>query len=200
VLLNGILYFHRISDHRIVDRPIENLRMFEKLCGKNAIHNVILTTTMWDVVDEETGRDREEELKSKYWQTMLERKSSTSRFLGTRESALRVIAPLIDAANAKSWFLLQQEMVDMRTKLREKSAGLNLCQETEVLLQQRQQVLERIRKAPNKDKTPLQASRKEYQELMVQLDEAVKKMRKLKLPIGKRLSLMVRKWSCSKSK
>ena len=170
--------------------------MFEKLCGKDAIHNIILTTTMWDIVDEETGRDREQQLKSKYWQTMLERKSSTSRFLGTRESALRVIAPLIDAANAKSWSLLKQEMVDMRTKLREKSAGFNLCQETEVLLQRRQQVLERIRKAPNKSKSSLQASRKEYQELMVQLDEAVKKMRKLKLPIGKRLSQMVRKWSC----
>ena len=167
--------------------------MFEKLCGKDAIHNVILTTTMWDIVDEETGRDREQQLKSKYWQTMLD---STSRFLGTRESALRVIAPLIDAANAKSWSLLRQEMVDMRMKLREKSAGFNLCQKTEVLLQQRQQVLQRIRKAPNKGETSLQASRKEYQELMVQLDEAVKQMHKLQLPIGKRLSQMVRKWSC----
>ena len=119
--------------------------MFEDLCGRNAFHNVILTTTMWDEVDEETGRTREQELQSNYWQSMIERNSTTSRFMGSRESALGLIEPLIDAANEKSSLLLQQEMVDMRQKLPATSAGLKLFSEMEVLVRRREDLLERTR-------------------------------------------------------
>ena len=103
--------------------PLKNLRMFEELCGKNAFHKVILTTTMWDEVDEEAGEDREAELKTKYWRTMLDRSSTTSRFLRTRESAFDIIEPLIEAANIRSSLLLQDELVDMRKSLPATSAG-----------------------------------------------------------------------------
>ena len=177
--------------------PLKNLRMFEQLCGKNAFQNVILTTTMWDEVDEETGSEREMELKSKYWRSMLEQQSTTNRFLGTRESALNIIQPLVDAANDKSKLLLQQEMVDMRTKLPATSAGLRLFEETELLVKRRQQVLEQIRNAmkhSNEDETSLPTLQDEYQRLKTQLDTAVNEMRTLRLPLGKRLSQMTRKW------
>ena len=61
--------------------------MFKKLCGKDALQNVVLVTTMWDEVDQETGKARENELKEKYWQT-------TSRFMRTRQSAFETIDPL----------------------------------------------------------------------------------------------------------
>ena len=71
-MLSGLLYFHRISDNRMAGTPLKNLRMFEELCGKNAFHSVILTTTMWDEVDGETGEERERELKEKYcWSVIL---------------------------------------------------------------------------------------------------------------------------------
>ena len=177
--------------------PLKNLRMFQELCGKNAFHNVILTTTMWDDVEEETGQLREEELKSRYWRSMLDRNSTTNRFLGTRESALRLIEPLIDAANKKSSLLLQQELVDLRNKLPETSAGAKLFSETELLVKQRQEVLERIRNAmkhSNQDKTSLPALKEEYRKVKMQLDATVIEMQKLKLPLGHRLSQMTRKW------
>jgi len=197
ILLSGLLYFHRISDNRMAGTPLKNLRMFEELCGKNAFHNVILTTTMWDEVDEETGRDREEELTSRYWRSMLDRKSTTNRFMGTRESALQLIEPLIDAANEKSSLLLQQEMVDLRNKLPETSAGARLFSETELLVKERQEILERLRNAmkySNQDKTALPALQEEYQRVKMQLDTTVNEMRKLRLPLGKRLSQATRKW------
>ena len=86
--------------------PLKNLRMFESVCGRNAFQHVILVTTMWDEVDEEMGIARENEMKSKYWISMLERGAKTNRFMRTRESALHVIEPLIGAANAKSSLLL----------------------------------------------------------------------------------------------
>lgn len=177
--------------------PLKNLRMFEELCGKNAFHNVILTTTMWDEVDGETGRLREGELKSRYWRSMLDRNSTTSRFMGTRESALRLIEPLIDAANKKSSLLLQQEMVDLRNKLPETSAGARLFSETELLVKERQEVLERIRNAmrhSHQDKTSLPALQEEYQRVKTQLDSTVNEMRRLRLPLGKRLSQTTRNW------
>ena len=78
--------------------PLKNLPMFEQLCGKKTFKNVILTTTMWDEVDEPMGATREEELKSIYWKAMIDRGSSIGRFEGTRDSAFRLIAPLLDAA------------------------------------------------------------------------------------------------------
>ena len=77
--------------------PLKNLREFEELCGKDAFQNIILTTTMWDLVDEETGEKRERELRTDYWGPMLDRGSTTSRFLRTRESAFAVIEPLLEA-------------------------------------------------------------------------------------------------------
>ena len=183
--------------------PLKNLRMFEQLCGKNAFNHVILTTTMWGEVDEETGIAREEELKSNYWQSMLERGSTTDRFMQTRESALRLIGPLIDAANNKSSLLLQQELVDMRTQLPATSAGIRLFTEMENLVKKRQEVLNQIRNAlkhsnededEDEDKTTLPGLQEEFQRLKMQLDETVVEMRKLKLPLAKRLSQITRKW------
>jgi hypothetical protein len=98
IKLSGLLYFHRISDNRMAGSPLKYLSMYERLCGKNTLQNVILTTTMWDEVDQKTGDERERELKTKYWQTMLDRRSTANRFIGTRESALTVIDPFIDTA------------------------------------------------------------------------------------------------------
>jgi len=197
ILLSGLLYFHRISDNRMAGTPLKNLRMFGELCGKNSFHSVILVTTMWDEVDEETGNLREAELKSRYWRSMLDRQSTTCRFLQTRESALHLIEPLIDEANAKSSLLLQQELVDMRTKLPATSAGQKLYSEMEDLVKRRQEVLGRIRiamKQTNENQTSLPLLKQEYQRLKTQLDTTVNEMQKLKLPIGKRLSQMTRKW------
>ena len=108
--LSGLLYFHRISDNRKAGTPLKNLSMFEELCGKNSLQKVILTTTMWDDVHQETGEAREEELRLKYWRPMLQRHSTTNRFSRTRESAFTVIDPLIDTANIQFSALLQQEL------------------------------------------------------------------------------------------
>ena len=94
---------------------------------------------------------------------MLDRNCMTGRFLGTRDSALRL--PLIEAANKKSSLILQQKMVDLRNKLPEMSAGARLFSESELLIKQRQEILERIRndmhmKHCNQDKTSYQHYKK----------------------------------------
>lgn len=83
--LSGIIYLHRISDVRMQGSAKKNLYMFKKLCGDNALKNVILGTTMWDKVSETEGTARELELISTpdFWGWMVKQGSRVSRHTGT---------------------------------------------------------------------------------------------------------------------
>ncbi|KAG8220474.1 hypothetical protein J3R82DRAFT_3169 [Butyriboletus roseoflavus] len=70
-LLSGILYLHRITDNRVAGTPLKNLRVFRKLCGKDALEKVYLTTTMWDEVEPTVGERRLDDLSSDYWKAMV---------------------------------------------------------------------------------------------------------------------------------
>ena len=100
-------------------------KMFQNLCGNEALKNVVLVTTMWDEVEEEEGRDRETELSTKpeYWKTMLDLGCRTSRFYNNTESARDIISQFQDA---QCTLLLQRELVDLRLELAETSAGRTL--------------------------------------------------------------------------
>ncbi|KAF8159713.1 P-loop containing nucleoside triphosphate hydrolase protein [Crassisporium funariophilum] len=190
ILLSGLVYFHRISDNRMSGTPVKNLEMFKALSGKKMLTNIVLATTMWDEVDEKTGTDREEELKTKYWKAMVDHGSSTRRFYGTRESALSLLAPLIDEANAKQLVLLQTEMVDLGKKLQSTSAGQALYSKLDMLVKHRQDVVRRMReemKRASQDLTLIDLLREEYGNLKRQLHSTLDDMQRMKLPIGQRL-------------
>ena len=64
-----------------------------------------------------------------------------------------------------------------------------------MLVRQRQEVLERLRSAmKHQDKSSLTGLQDEYQKVKMQLDIVVNEMRKLRLPLGIRLSQTTRKW------
>ena len=128
---------------------------------------------MWDEVDEETGEAREEELKTKYWRSMLERNSTTSRFMRTRESALVLIDPLIDKENIRTSLLVQKEMVDMRKKLPAMSAGQELFSTMEELVRKHEDLLRRIRtkiKRADSDTMALERLQEEHERLQINLE------------------------------
>ena len=170
--------------------------MFEELCGKNTLQKVVLTTTMWDDVDQETGETREGKLISTYWQPMVQRNSTTNRFRGTRESALTIIDPLIDSANIRISALLQQELVDMHERLSysSRAASQDLFSTMELLLRQREDLLRRIRNEVRRGTgdqmmawEPLQD---EYQKLKSNIESTINDMRKLGIPLGKRFVMI----------
>ena len=168
---------------------LKNFRMFEGICGRAAFKNVILTTTMWDEVDEETGATREEELKGIYWKAMIDRHSSTGRFIGTRDSAFRLIAPLLDEANTRNRLLLQKELVDLDLRLSETHAGQKLRSEIKHLARQQQELLHQIReelKRPN-NATSLQSLMEEYEELKKTSGSLLTQMADLQVPLGRQL-------------
>lgn len=202
ILLSGLVYCHRISNTQMAATSVRHLRTFEELCGKDALQNVILATTMWDEIDEATGKMEEERMKTKYWNKMLERRSTTGRFMGTYESALQLLQPLIDAANFKrSSLLLQHEMVDMGKQLTETSAGRRLFTKARHIVSQRQDVIQRIQiemGRPIKDRTSLQPLQEEHQKLSQTLESTVEEMRVLNLPVALRFLETSEKWLLSK--
>src|SRR5437763_885278 len=108
VRVSLIVYMHRITDNRMVGAPYKNLRMFGKLCGENAIGNVILTTIMWGNLQKHRsglGELRETDLREKFWNGM--HGSVVKRFYNTYESAWEVLNAL-DRAPVE--LLIQEEM------------------------------------------------------------------------------------------
>ncbi|KAJ8517857.1 hypothetical protein ONZ45_g5026 [Pleurotus djamor] len=189
VQLSGILYFHRISDNRMAGTPLKNLHMFEKLCGKDALGNIVLTTTMWDDVDEETGLQREKELQKNYWKGMINQGSRTVRYLNDEESAWEIVDYIVGPKNDSFAVELQHELVDLHEQLPETGAGRELYGKLQSLVSRQQDTLQRLRASMKRQEEPviLDALKEEYEELRKQLEATVRDMEALKIPIGTRL-------------
>ncbi|KAJ4172808.1 hypothetical protein NW754_003013 [Fusarium falciforme] len=69
IYLSGILYFHRISDIRMQGTGKMNMWLLRKLCGRGAVNKVVLTTTMWELVEKSTAELRLKELEEteEFW-------------------------------------------------------------------------------------------------------------------------------------
>ena len=96
-LLSGIIYLHRITDVRIDGTSLKNFKMFQRMCGPDALKNVLLTTTQWSNVSPALGEQREGNLLHEdFWAELISQGASLERFMGTRESGLELISKLIE--------------------------------------------------------------------------------------------------------
>lgn len=119
VKLSGILYLHRITDNRMANSLIRNLRMFQELCGGDAFSNVIFVTTHWDAC-KRGGDSREQELRNNYWKLFLQGGSQMLRFENAKSSAWNIINAL---PSTQKPLKIQRELVDEQKLLSETSAG-----------------------------------------------------------------------------
>jgi len=81
--VTGILYLHKISDNRLTEPSASTMAAFGRLCerdGRDVSTKILLLTTMWDGVKPDVGDRREKELRTKYWQKMLNSGSRLMRF------------------------------------------------------------------------------------------------------------------------
>ncbi|KAG6851167.1 hypothetical protein H0H93_015177 [Arthromyces matolae] len=115
VTLTGLLFFHRITDVRMRGTPLRNLTMFEALCGKDALENVILVTTLWDDVDPSVGDARECQILKEFWAPLMGEGCRTTRFSNTHHSAWDVVN--LFNVNTPRPLLVQKEMVDQKKDL-----------------------------------------------------------------------------------
>ncbi|KAK7682617.1 hypothetical protein QCA50_014417 [Cerrena zonata] len=143
--LHGIIYMYRISDRRITGTSRKSLNIVKTICGDDSLVNVVIATSMWNHVDEATGRSREDELRSsdEMFQPMVKKGVKMMRHLNTRESAMRIIQTVLN--NTPRPLLIQEELVDQTRELTDTSAAQAVDEEVDKARRQYQKDIGELR-------------------------------------------------------
>jgi len=165
--VTGILYFHRITDNRIHGIPARDLCVFKDICGglQEVLRKTILTTTMWDEVDEVVGQRRLTELRSSViWKAMV-------KYMNDQDSAKRLIQEVVRRGReTHQETLLHGPSVPPSNRRR---SNQELLSQLEALAERQLEVLRSInveRKSPTSPGT-LQELESEYEKLRGKMDE-----------------------------
>ncbi|KAE9398537.1 hypothetical protein BT96DRAFT_957543 [Gymnopus androsaceus JB14] len=123
VRLTGVLYLHRISDNRVSGLTRRNMKMFQKMCGPEAMNNVIIVTNMWGGVDGSVGQLRETELQSNnaFLAEAMKKGAQMRRHDDTHRSACDIISELLK--NDPVTLKIQTEIVYENKNLLDTEAG-----------------------------------------------------------------------------
>ncbi|KAL4252926.1 G domain-containing protein, partial [Pleurotus pulmonarius] len=188
VKLAGIIYMHRISDNRMAGTPLKNLKMFAQLCGTGAAERVILVTTMWGRVKQDVGAKREDELKSKFWKDMIDKKAKVARFEASFESAWAIIGRVYEPLEREA-VLLQEELADLQKKLSETGAGKTLYNTLQKQLDEEKRLLKELYDEAERQDNPALAAdlKNQYEQVRQQLEVTFKEVESLKIPFGRRI-------------
>jgi hypothetical protein len=112
-------------DIRMTGSARRNLLMFKKLSGPDAIHNVMLVTTMWEkLVTEEEGAARKQELETtpEFWGDMLKLGApQIMRHDNNPDSAWRLISQFVKKKAVA--LKIQDEIANHNTSLEKTDAG-----------------------------------------------------------------------------
>ncbi|KAL4077629.1 hypothetical protein J3A83DRAFT_1637951 [Scleroderma citrinum] len=113
--------------------------MFQKLCGDESLKNIVIVTTMWDMVTPEDGLRREQELKSSDspFKPLLDKGAIMRRHDRTPESALSIIEYLLGKSATQIVPELAQE--------RDTATGTELHNEISVLLRKHEEEMESLK-------------------------------------------------------
>lgn len=129
---------------------MRNKGMFEKLCGLNALHNVILVTTMWDkVYDLPAAEAREKDLSTNYWKSMIASGAQMKHHQNSYQSAWNILDQL---TGPRQPLQIQREMVDEGKSLPQTAAGSALFEWLDKFIAQLKALIEafkvRLRAVP----------------------------------------------------
>lgn len=124
ILLNGVIFLHRISDVRMGGSPKINFDMALKICGEEFFPNIVLMTTKWSKAGPTPVEvKREEDLKTnpRLFHPLLMGGGTYMRYDGTAECVWKAVEQL-SGMEAKALHL-QKELVDLEYPLDVTSAG-----------------------------------------------------------------------------
>ena len=137
--------------------PLRNLAVFKDVCGDGNLKNVVLVTTMWDeVADQSVSSRREEELLSSFWKDMIDLGSRTCRFQGTPESAWEIIngLDLEGSRQTRTPLQIQREMVDRGLPLPQTTAAKTLLRSLVQLAGEFKKAWEKLRNRARRTNNP----------------------------------------------
>ena len=118
----------------------KDLAIFRKLCGDEALKNVVLGTTKWDDVKLDVGQQREIQLRNNFWKEMIQHGSV---IMQVHDSAWNVVDHILENKTIGS-VLIQNELMELRMTIPQTSAGqelrFTLQEELEMQIQRKHQL------------------------------------------------------------
>ncbi|KAL3451860.1 WD40-repeat-containing domain protein [Aspergillus insuetus] len=172
---------------RMTGSAKRNILTFRKLCGDNALPNVVLATSMWDDVPLDVAIKREKELieQPEWWGHMISKGSRTFRHDNTRESAITLVKEFLQVAKPTVVLSLQEEMVDGHKTLEQTSAGEDF---KEALRLRDEEAVREIAETANAYKAKMEKLENDQSMLQVQLDSLAETLeREYEAKLQKRL-------------
>ncbi|KAJ8111812.1 hypothetical protein OPT61_g5685 [Boeremia exigua] len=102
LIIGGVLYVHRITDIRMSNSSIKSLRIFEALCGEACFRDVMIVTTMWDLLRTpdalQSAERREATLQSRdnFFGHLMKSGARYARHKDTRSSSIDIVENLVN--------------------------------------------------------------------------------------------------------
>ncbi|KDR69835.1 hypothetical protein GALMADRAFT_77162 [Galerina marginata CBS 339.88] len=93
--LGGIVYLHDISQNRLNNTARQYIRIFQDMCGNDALKYVVFTTTCTKRTRDSEIADHLRELKAIHWKSLIEKGASVHRFDQGFESAWAIIDSIL---------------------------------------------------------------------------------------------------------
>ncbi|PVF93009.1 hypothetical protein CPB86DRAFT_743373 [Serendipita vermifera] len=174
--LDGVLYFHPVADTRAAGVTVRNFKLFQGLCGDDALSSVTIVTNMWGLLpSRELGEARELELKTDpdFFLPAVEKGAQFMRHVDSRESSHNIIQSLLTGNHMK--LAIQTQMVDERLRLGKTSAVAELTSSFDAAIRNLKRTIERDERAmkgmDSHDRREMQATIKEIKGQIQEFEE-----------------------------
>lgn len=167
VKLTAIIYLHPIINDRLEWSALDNLSMFQKLCGPNLYPNIVLATNFWSLVDETTRRRRERRLEENgdWWGGMKDHGSLIVRLPDDREECITLLMKL--SRKEKVAIQIQEELVDQQQPITKTRAG-SVAKNSRALEELREEMDEQLATLAAEREAALRKQRSELERLQAE--------------------------------
>ena len=150
--------------------------MFRELCGDLTLKNVVLVTNMWGDVSTEDGQDRENQLSSDFFKSVLDKGAQMVRHHNPAEPAHDIIRMIIENYPVA---LRIQELVDEKKDIVDTAAGEVVNKELNEQMKRHQDELKKVQQEigqalKEKDEETRQELEEDRRKMQAQMDKVKK--------------------------
>jgi hypothetical protein len=163
------------------------------------VKRVALVTTMWDQVPSSVKAQmeaREEELRNEYWTHFVKAGVQIHRF-DTRipNRPWEIVTSILEKNHPAEAILLQKELVDLRHDLSETEAAKLLYSNLMQGMAAHKDMLIRLERNAHASRDSKEEARlkSEIEEVNRQIDKSFEALKRLKVPLGRRIALWFRR-------
>ena len=153
--------------------------MFRKLCGDEALKNVVIGTTKWCDVELEVGQQREIQRRDDLWKEMIQHGSVVMQVHD--DSAWNVVDHILENKAIDS-VLIQNELMELRMIIPQTSAGRELRFTLQELLEMQIQTMHQLEMEENDE-----WYERKVAENRAQIRATVNQLNELEVPINFRI-------------